>query len=279
MDIVVDEARGGLHHVRPLDVQLAAVGEEGVGVVPGDLHDGLVLPAGALEHLVLALIGVGGQVAHVGDVHDPVHVVARKAQVLLQHVLHDVGAQVADVGEVVHRGAAGVHLHMAGGVGLELLFFVCGRIIQIHIASPFRMIGYMVGHRFSCHCEEQSDAAIRHTAKRIPTTSLRAGLGMTRVIVIARSEATRQSVLPNKKRLPCPQGMRGEGFSRFHSRLSLCRFAARLAGRRLHPPRSRTHFRFLLAGWLAAGGLPSLGPDMRTYSFRSQRYAILQGIF
>ena len=100
-----------------LDVQLAAVVKEGVGVELGDLHDGLVLPLGALEHLVLAGVGVGGQVAHVGDVHDPVHVIAVLAQELLQHVLHDIGAQVADVGEVVHRGAAGVHLHMAGGCG------------------------------------------------------------------------------------------------------------------------------------------------------------------
>ena len=44
--------------------------------------------------------------------------------------------QVADVGKVVHGGAAGVHLHMAGGVGLELLFLVGGGIIQIHNGSP-----------------------------------------------------------------------------------------------------------------------------------------------
>ncbi len=111
------------------DVQLAAVLKEGVGVELGDLHDGLVLPLGALEHLVLAGVRVGAQVAHVGDVHDPVHVIAAVAQELLQHVLHDVGAQVADVGEVVHRGAAGVHLHPAGGVGGELLFLVGGGIV------------------------------------------------------------------------------------------------------------------------------------------------------
>ena len=135
-DIVVDQAGGGLHHVGALDVQLPAVAEERIGVVLGDLHDGLMLALGALEHFVLALVGIGGQVAHVGDVHDAVHVVARVAQVLLQHVLHDVGAQVADVGEVVHRGAAGVHLHMAGDMGLELLFLMGGGIIQIHDKPP-----------------------------------------------------------------------------------------------------------------------------------------------
>lgn len=58
-----------------------------------------MLAPSALEHLILALVGVGGQVSHVGDVHDAVHIVPGVAQVLLQHVLHDVGAQVADVGK------------------------------------------------------------------------------------------------------------------------------------------------------------------------------------
>ena len=137
LDIVVDQSGGGLHHIGTLDVQLLAVGEKRVGVILGDLHDGLVLPLGTLEHLVLALVSVGGQMPHVGDVHNAVHVVPGVAQILLQHVLHNVGAQVADMGEVVHRGAAGVHLHMAGGVGLELLFPMGGGIIQIHGVFSF----------------------------------------------------------------------------------------------------------------------------------------------
>ena len=140
LDIVVDEAGGRLHHVRALDVQLVAVLEKGVGVVLGDLHDGLVLTLGALEHLVLALVGVGGQVAHVGDVHDAVHIIPGVAQILLQHVLHDVGAQVADVGEVIYGGAAGIHLHMAGGMGLEFILAMGGGIVQIHGGFSFSMV-------------------------------------------------------------------------------------------------------------------------------------------
>ena len=131
LDILVDHAGGGLHHVGVLDVELFAVGEEGVGVEPGDLQHALVLPLGALDHLVLAGVGVGGQVAHVGDVHHPRHVVPGVAQQLLQGVLHDVAAQVADVGEVVHRGAAGVHGHSARLVGDELLLLVAGGIVEI----------------------------------------------------------------------------------------------------------------------------------------------------
>ena len=124
LDIIADQARCGLDDVGALDVELLAVGEERVGIELGDLHDGLVLALSALDHLVLALVGVARQVADVGDVHDAVHAVARKAQVLFQHILHDVGAQVADVGKVVHGRAAGVHLHMVRRMGLEFFLFM-----------------------------------------------------------------------------------------------------------------------------------------------------------
>ena len=147
LDIIVNEAGSGLDHIRALDVQLAAILEKGIGVELGDLHDGLMLTLGALEHLVLALVGIGGQVAHIGDVHDAVHIIPGIAQVLLQHVLHDVAAEVSDVGKVIHRGAAGVHLHMARGVGLELLFLVGGGIIQIHGQVSF-MVAVLLYRRF-----------------------------------------------------------------------------------------------------------------------------------
>ena len=41
------------------------------------------------------------------------------------------------MGKVIHRGAAGVHFHMAGSVGGEFGFFVGGGIIEIHGDSPF----------------------------------------------------------------------------------------------------------------------------------------------
>ena len=49
----------------------AAVLKKGVGVKLSDLHDGFVLPPGAFEHLILAGVGVAGQMAHVGDIHHP----------------------------------------------------------------------------------------------------------------------------------------------------------------------------------------------------------------
>ena len=70
--------------------------------------------------------------ADVGDIHDALDVVARVAPVLLQHVLHDVAAEVADVGKVVDRRAAGVHFHDVRMVGLKQLLLVGRGIIEIH---------------------------------------------------------------------------------------------------------------------------------------------------
>lgn len=56
-----------------------------------------MLALGALEHLILALVGVGGQMADIRDVHYTLDVVAGVAQILLQNVLHDVAAEIADV--------------------------------------------------------------------------------------------------------------------------------------------------------------------------------------
>ena len=135
LDVLVDAVGGRLHDVWGLDVELGAVVEEGVGVELGYLHDGLVLALGALEHLVLAGVGVGAEVADVGDVHDALDVVAEVAEVLLKYVLHDVAAQVADVRVVVHGGAAGVHLHDVGVVGYEFFLSARGAVVELHAVS------------------------------------------------------------------------------------------------------------------------------------------------
>ncbi len=102
-------------------VQGGAVLEEGPGVELGDLPDGLALLARALQHLVLALVRVAGQVPDVGHVHDVPHLVAQLPQGAHQQVLGNVGAQVAEVSEVVDRGAAGVHPRPPGLQRVEIL--------------------------------------------------------------------------------------------------------------------------------------------------------------
>ena len=132
VNVFINAVGGRLHHIRALNVQLVAVGEKGVGVALRNFHNGLMLPAGAFEHFVFAGIRVRGQVAHVGDIHDPLHRISQIPQGFFQHVLHNVGTEVANVGIVVHRGSAGVHFHQIGIVGDKELFFVGQGIVQIH---------------------------------------------------------------------------------------------------------------------------------------------------
>ena len=129
LDEFRDAGGGRLHHVGGFDIQLAAVLKKGVGVVFCDLHHRFMLPLCALQHLILTGIGVAGKVPHIGDIHNPLHPVAAVPQVFFQHVLHDVGTQIADMGKVIHRGAAGIHLHQTGVVGHKFLFFVAQAVI------------------------------------------------------------------------------------------------------------------------------------------------------
>ena len=135
-DEVVDAAGRGLDEVGPLDVQRLAVGKEGVGVELGELEHRLVLALGAEQHLVLAAVRVRGEVADVGDVHHARDVVADIAQRLFQHVLHQIGAQVADVRKIVHRRPAGVHLHFSFLAGDELLHAAGQRVVKFHGYAP-----------------------------------------------------------------------------------------------------------------------------------------------
>ena len=79
----------------------------------------------ALEHLVLALVGIACEVTDIGDVHNALDIVADIAQVLFENVLHDVGSEVSDVRIVIHRRTAGVHFNYIGMIGDKVLFFSC----------------------------------------------------------------------------------------------------------------------------------------------------------
>ena len=132
LDILIDAVCCRLNNVGGLDVELCAVGEKRIGVELRNLHDGLVLALCALEHLVLALVGVAGKVADVGNIHNAFDVIADVAQILFKNVLHDVRAEVSDVRKVVHRRAAGVHLDYIRMIGNKVLFLSCCRIIKLH---------------------------------------------------------------------------------------------------------------------------------------------------
>ena len=134
-DVFLNAIRCRFNNVRPLDVQLPAVFEKRVRIVFRDFHNRFVLALCALEHLVLARVGIRRKVADIRNVHDALDVVAAVAEILLQHILHDVGAQVADVREVIHRGPTGVHLYDVRMVGDEFLFPARCGVIELHESS------------------------------------------------------------------------------------------------------------------------------------------------
>ncbi len=131
MDELRNAVCGGLHHVRRLDIQLCAVAEKSVRVKLCDLHHGLVLPLRALEHLILPGIRIGGQMPHICDIHNALHVIPHVAQGLLQHILLDIAAQIADMGKMVDCGAAGVHGHLPVLIGNKSLHLPVQSVVKL----------------------------------------------------------------------------------------------------------------------------------------------------
>ena len=131
-------ARGcRLYHLRAANVERLAILKEFFGVELRDLHNRLLLALCALEHLVLARVGIACQVTNVGDVHNTRNVIAVVAEVAVKDIFHNVGAQITDVRKVINRRAAGVHAHLAGHVRDEFFFCPCKRIVKLHNLSPF----------------------------------------------------------------------------------------------------------------------------------------------
>ena len=128
----INAAGGRFYHLRALDIQLFAVGEKCVRVKLCDLHDGLILTLSALQHLILAGIGIGSQVAHIGDVHNTDHIITLITQSLFQHIFHDIGAQIADMRKMIHRRAAGIHLDNIRIVRLKQFLLVGKGVVKIH---------------------------------------------------------------------------------------------------------------------------------------------------
>ncbi len=116
LDLLGDVVGRAAEHRRRLEVQRLHVREERVGVHLRDLPRRLAGAARALLHLVLAGVGVGRQVADVGDVHHVPDAVAVPLEHALQQVLEQERAEVADVLVVVDGRAAGVEADFAGGL-------------------------------------------------------------------------------------------------------------------------------------------------------------------
>ncbi len=109
--------------------QSAEIGLELPGVPLGDLPGVPVLSARRDFQLVVALVGVGGEVAHVGDVDDVAHPPALPAQYPLERVGEDVGPHVADVLGRVDGRPARVHADL-GRTGRGEFRYLAGKGVE-----------------------------------------------------------------------------------------------------------------------------------------------------
>ena len=113
-----------------------------VGRCRTDIHPGHVLLAffdvafgndGGINAL-----GVGGLddlVVHVGEIGDVVDFVALVFQVAPHRIKEDHGAGIADMDQVVDRGAADVHPHLSGFDRYEFLLGPAQSVIDLHAPS------------------------------------------------------------------------------------------------------------------------------------------------
>ena len=107
---------GGVADVEVLQVRL-----ECPRVMVCDGPDILAALLGCGLHLVIARVGVAGQMADVGDVDDMSQAIALPRQGPAERIGEQIGAQIAEVRVMVDRRPARIDAHVGGVGGLEQL--------------------------------------------------------------------------------------------------------------------------------------------------------------
>jgi len=124
------------------------VDEKIVGIVFGDLPDGLAFSFGAFFELVFAFVSIGGEVADVSDVEDAVFAPTIGAEGANERIPIDVGGEVADVLVVVDRGAAGVDFDVLGVLRAKIFEFAGEGVEKFHdLISKSLMLAVMSSGR------------------------------------------------------------------------------------------------------------------------------------
>ena len=106
------------------------------------LHRLQLFEPGLLGDLVLALVGVVLQMAHVGDVAHVAHLVARSLEVTEQQVERHGGPGVAQMRIAVDRGTADIHAHAARNERLEDLLAAGERIVKYEFGIHNRKLTF-----------------------------------------------------------------------------------------------------------------------------------------
>src|SRR3546814_21194377 len=89
------------------DVDVSDILLEGLGIMRCDVPDTLGLRAGSCLHLVIARVGIGRQMANIGDVDDMGDIVTLPHKRPAQGVSEDIGAQVAKMSIIINRRQLG----------------------------------------------------------------------------------------------------------------------------------------------------------------------------
>ncbi len=127
LDLLGHVRRGARRDIRGQHAQRGHVFKVAARVALDHFHRFDALARRALEDAVFAVVQ---DVAHVGDVLDVAHPVAGVAQEAHDHVEVDVGLGVAQVGVVIHRRPAHIHVHAPGRQRDELFFFAAEGVVD-----------------------------------------------------------------------------------------------------------------------------------------------------
>ena len=162
-----DVFAGPRENVGVQDVEPGFVAVKAAGVELGDFRHRLALGQGGQDHLVAA--GFHQFLAHMADVGDVLDVADFEAvarQGAAEPVGHHIGAQVADVGIAVYRGAAGVHPHHARRGRLNPLYpFGQGVIDVQHGNAPSSRMGLLYHGAARVATRRQGRPALRIAAR------------------------------------------------------------------------------------------------------------------
>ena len=118
------------------DVEVGDVLLERRRIVRRDVPDALRLGTGRRLHLVVADIGIGRQMADIGDVDHMGEGISLPGQHAAQRIGEHIGAQIAEMGVVVDRRPAGIDAHAALGIERLESFQPAGqRIVERELSA------------------------------------------------------------------------------------------------------------------------------------------------
>ena len=137
LDLLGDVVGGLAPDVGHEDVQPLQIVREALLVELGDLPGALAFAGGALFHLVFAHVGVAGEVADVGNVHNVADPKTRRDEGSLENIFKNVRSQVADVRVVVHRQAASIEADGGSSQRPELVGPPRHRVVQRYHARSY----------------------------------------------------------------------------------------------------------------------------------------------